>query len=256
MAQHKQRLGVLAAATIGIVVLVLVSSSLNQPSLKEILPTAQLRIGIDGSNPPFATTTSDGFSGLEIDLSKAIGENLGLPIQFIDLGYDGLYDALAADRVDVLIAAVPIDLQRSGAVTYSLPYFNAGLVLVSTENLQRMSDLPGKRLAVEYGSVSHSIAMEWLRRVAAYTLDFRDSAADSLEAVRLKDGDAALTDAVSAMLYLKDHQSWKAHLSPVTDNLFAAATRRDRPVVSRYIDDTVERLLADGSISGMIAKWL
>lgn len=225
-------------------------------SASAVLPTGTLRIGVDASNPPFAfpAETAPGYAGFEIDLAIRLAERLAVPYAFTGLSYDGLYDALAADRVDVVLAALPIDPARTGAVRFSPPYFNAGLVLVS-DGLAGMEALPGNRLSFEYGSVAHGVALEWTRRVAPFTLIPRDTPQTALEAVRSGQAEAALVDAVSARLGIAASAGWQPRSVHVTDTLLAAATRADRPQVANLVDEAIDQLLVSGEIERMIEGW-
>ncbi len=189
--------------------MVLITQPSAEPDAYEIFPMAEIRVGVDASYPPFAVATADDLFGLEIDLARAIGARIGLPVRFVNLGFDGLFDALTTDQVDVLISALPIDMARIGAVHYTQPYFNAGLVLVSAGDYTSMRDLPGHRLAYEYGSTAESEVRLWLRRVQPFDLLPLETPAAALDAVRSGAADAALVDAITARLYLRDHAAWE-----------------------------------------------
>ncbi|MCA9936902.1 MAG: amino acid ABC transporter substrate-binding protein, partial [Anaerolineales bacterium] len=117
-----------------------------------------LRVGVDPTYPPFAVADSSDVWGLDIDLARAISEELGVPVQFTYFGFDGLYDALLTEQVDVLISALVVDVGRTGDFAYSDPYFNAGEVLVVRADGSEVGgwrDLNGRTLAVELGSQGH-----------------------------------------------------------------------------------------------------
>lgn len=224
------------------------------PPLRAIFPYGEMRVGIDASFPPFAVAIGDAFSGLDVDLARAIGERLGVPVRFVNLGYDGLYDALRVDQVDVLISALVIDPSRRDDVLYTTPYFNAGLVLVSDIDspFATMDAMPGHALAFEFGSLADAEARKWLRRVLPFETRPYELTEDALDAVRLDEADAALVDAISARLYLRDHPGWQAQVNAVTDTWYAAATRIDRGQTWAAISHSIDALIADGSIEKLI----
>ncbi len=226
------------------------------PPPRELFPSGELRVGVDPGNPPFATFDGDSLAGLDIDLARELGARLGLPVRFVPLGFDGLYDALKADQVDALVAGLLIDLTRLKDVHYSQPYFNAGLVLVSDNGLIRMEDLPGHSLAYEFGSEADTEARTWLRRILPFETRPYELPRDALDAARLGDADAALVDAVSARLYLRDHRDWHAAVNSVTDNLYAIATQSRRPEISVAINDALQSIIDDGTLTSIIDRWL
>ena len=103
----------------------------DDKTLERVQATGELRVGLDASFPPFESLDAAGsVIGFDPDLADAIAEALGAEPVFVNVGFDGLYDALWAGRVDVVISGLPYDPRRTQDVNYSQPYFNAGQVLV------------------------------------------------------------------------------------------------------------------------------
>lgn len=228
------------------------------PPIREIFPYGEMRVGVDASYPPFAVATATELFGLDIDLAKAIGERLGVRVRFINMGYDGLYDALKVDQVDVLVSALLIDLSRTNDVLYTLPYYNAGLVLVTKADstLYGMQDASGHSVAYEFGSEADQTAHEWLRRIPAFQTQPYELPDTALDAVRLDVSDSALVDSVSARLYLRQHPNWQAQMNTVTDVLYAIATRIDRGRTWEAVNGALQSLMDDGTVEKIIARWL
>lgn len=223
---------------------------------RQIFPYGELRVGVDSSRPPFAADGENGLFGLEIDLAYELGARLELPVRLVPLGFDGLYDALKTDQVDVLIAGILIDDTRLNDIHFSQPYFDAGLVLVSNRGVNDMAQLPGRKLAYEFGSEADSEARTWLRRVLAFETLPYERPQDTLDAARLGDTDAALVDAVSAHLYLQSHPEFAAELHQVTNAPYAIATQARRPEISVVIRATLQAMIDDGSLEAIIDRWL
>lgn len=228
------------------------------PPLKELFPYGEMRIGVDANYPPFAVATADDLFGLDIDLGKALGERLNVPVRFVNMGYDGLYDALKTDQVDILLSELLIDPSRTGDVLYTIPYFNAGLTLVTGANspLKAMADMSGHSLAYEFGSEADQTAHTWLRRIPPFTTQPYELPEFALDAARMGISDAALTDVVSTRLYLRKHREWQAQYNYVTDILYAMALRSDRGKTWETVNLALQSLLNDGTVAKIIAHWL
>jgi ABC-type amino acid transport substrate-binding protein len=228
-----------------------------EPAPEELFPYGEMRIAVDASNPPFAIATADDLFGLEIDLGKALAAYFNLPVNFVNMSFDGLYDSLKADQADLVIAALTIDSLRTADVLYTRHYFNAGLVLVSPieHPLNGMSDLSGHSLAYEFGSNADALARRWLRRIAPFATRPYELPAHALDAVRLGDADAALVDRVAARLYLREHQ-WQAHLTTVTNNWYPIAVPINQPARWQALDKALRALDEDGTLDRIIDRWL
>lgn len=75
----------------------------KDPQLKtpDILENGKLKVGVDFGNPPFAGETSKA-AGIDIDTASAIAEDLGLEVDFVDVGTSpGL--ALSNKKCDVVM---------------------------------------------------------------------------------------------------------------------------------------------------------
>lgn len=224
----------------------------------EAFPYGVLRIGIDPSTPPLAFIADDQLRGLEIDLGTALGERLGLPVQFVSIGFDGLYDALRADQVDAVISQLIVNPLRTGDVLYSRPYYDAGLVLVIPpgSDIRSMRDLPGHRLAVEFGSAADAEARLWLRRLHPFEQAPYEFPNAAVNAVQRGLADAALLDFTTARQYLREFPTWPAHTLTVTHVPYAIAVSRQRPLTWREIERALASLIADKTLETLINRWL
>lgn len=227
------------------------------PPIRELFPYGEMRVGVDASNPPFAVATADDLFGLEIDLGYALGAEIGVPVRFINMGYDGLYDSIRNDQVDMVISTLTMDPLRTNDVRYTQPYFDAGMVLVSASGnpIVAMSDLSGHRLAYEFGSDADSSARLWLRRIQPFETRPYELPRYALDAVRRGDADAALVDATSARLYLRDHREWSVQMSYVTSIPYAIALRINRWNTWERVSLALQALSDDGRLENILEKW-
>jgi len=226
-------------------------------TLAHIRQTGIWRIGMDISDPPFASEPSGTPIGLDVDFADALGQRLGVRVQIQPLGYDGLYDALKTGTVDGLISALSIDEAHFGDVIYSSSYFDNGIVIVAQDStLQRMTDLDGKRVAVEYGSTEDETVRLWQRRLHQVNEQLEQTADEALNDVGTAKADAALTDATTARLYFKAHAGLTVSPLYVTSDPYAVAVRNNSFFLADAINATLDAMRSDGTLDAMINRWL
>jgi len=248
-------LGPLVIATL----LFLLSACHPAPNaLDRVLESGVLRVGMDASFPPFEYIDEEGsLVGFDVDLAREIAARLGAEAQFVaNLPYDGLYDALTAEQVDVVISALYVDPTRMADFIYSTSYFDAGQVLVvseGTEDIEGMEDLDGRTLAVEFGSEGDVVARTWERRLNALTVLPCDTAEEALDKVMAGEADAALVDHLSALM----QASRGLHVvgEPVTEAPYAIAVRRKDRALLVAINDILSDLEAEGSLDRLRTRW-
>jgi ABC-type amino acid transport substrate-binding protein len=157
------------------------------PTREQAFPGGEMVVGVDASFPPFAVDNGESLYGLDIDLAQALGTEMEIPVRFVNMGYDGLYDAVIDGQVDVVISALLVNPARTQEVRYTRPYFDNGLTLITPKDspIDKMQHLPGHALALEYGSVAQGEAHFWLRRLEAFAVLPYELPSDALDAVRV-----------------------------------------------------------------------
>jgi ABC-type amino acid transport substrate-binding protein len=80
------------------------------------------------STPPFAIQRDDGtWTGLSVELWRAIARDLGVEFEFVERDLDGLLDGLAGGDLDVVAAALTATAERERTIDFSHPYYSSGL---------------------------------------------------------------------------------------------------------------------------------
>lgn len=227
-------------------------------SWERVQAAGVLHVGLDPTYPPFEVDDGSGVYGLDVDLAKAIATDFGLEVQFVYFGYDGLYDALATEQVDVLISALVIIPERTRDFSYSEPYFDAGeILIVPTDNktIETMADLGGRTLAVELGSLGHVEATEWAKRVADLEIRPFPTADEALTAVQQGEAGAALTDAISGRLFLRENDGLKRLPESVTVEPFALVVRSPDEQLLTVLNQSLETLQSSGQMEQIETEW-
>ncbi len=131
-------------------------------SLSQVQARGVLRVGLDASFPPFESVTADGeLQGLDVDLARLLAADLGLEPGFRNIAFDGLYDALSAGEVDIVISALPYDPLRTRDVAYGPAYFQDGLVVIEGKAyIKPETDTGSQVIAVEMGSEASLLARD------------------------------------------------------------------------------------------------
>ena len=227
-------------------------------SWERVQATGVLKVGLDPTYPPFEVADENGVSGLDVDLARALAADLGVEAEFVYFGFDGLYDALATEQVDVLLSALVVAPERGRDFAFSEPYFNAGQVLIvpaSNEEIGEMADLNGRTLAVELGALGHVEATTWAKRIPDLTIRPYTTSDEALTAVITGEADAALIDAISGRLFLKE-QPQLTIAQEVTVEPFALVVRIEDEQLLNQLNDSLENLRQSGELDAIIGKWL
>jgi polar amino acid transport system substrate-binding protein len=220
----------------------------------------RLVVGIDPNFPPFGIYDEAGPMGIDADLALAIGDELGVEIQFVLLSYDGIFDSLYLGQVDIVISALRPDFAQVDRFRYTRPYFDAGYVFVGLEGTRLPSgldDLDGQTVAVEYATEGDVTAFEMLEEGdVQFELERLLSTDEALQAVIDGEADFALVDSVSAYLFQRNYPQLAIAATAEIPDPYVIAVRRPNWQLFLALEDALKSLQEHGELETIAARWL
>jgi polar amino acid transport system substrate-binding protein len=111
-------------------------------------------VGTSAGFPPFEYVEDGEIVGFDIDLMKAIGEEMGFEVEFQDIAFDSLIPALKTGNIDIVAAGMTITEQREQAVDFTNSYYSANQsVIVQEDSEMNISVLYGDHdISVQTGT--------------------------------------------------------------------------------------------------------
>ncbi|MGR9037168.1 MAG: transporter substrate-binding domain-containing protein, partial [Gammaproteobacteria bacterium] len=169
-----------------------------------------LKMGTCALIEPFSFQANGQLTGLDIELSRLIGERLGKKIEITDMNFESLIPALQAGKIDFALSNFNVTEERKKLVNFSLPYVENDIsalvrrpsppgfaaepatAVKPDARLASVADLKDKRIGVLLGSAHDTYATKNFPE--ATILQYK-SPADVALAVKTGKVDAALFDA-------------------------------------------------------------
>lgn len=117
----------------------------------------KLVIATDATYPPneFLPNGTGSPVGMDIDLGNAIGQLLGLKVEFQPTGFDGILAGMTAGRYDLSLSSFTDTKDREKQVNF-VTYFKAGVSTMvlkgNPEKISTYTDLCGKTVGAENGT--------------------------------------------------------------------------------------------------------
>ena len=152
----------------------------------------KVRIGVEGAYPPFSSVSPQGeLQGFDIDIAKALCDQMKVECTLVQQDWDGIIPALLAKKYDAIIASMSITEERKQKVNFTEKYYQvparfaarkgAGLV-ISKDGLK------GKKIGVQRATIHDNF--------------LTDNYGDAVEIVRYGTQDEANLDLVAGRVDL------------------------------------------------------
>jgi cyclohexadienyl dehydratase len=135
-------------------------------------------------------------SGIDIDMAKALGRDLGVNIEFVDSSFARLIDDVTQDRCDIAMFAIGITPQRQEKLRFTRPHMASDIYAITSKSNRRIRswndiDQPGAVIAVAKGTLHEPVMKEKLRAATLKVLDTPQAREQEVESGR---ADAFMTD--------------------------------------------------------------
>lgn len=124
----------------------------------------KIRIGVEGAYPPFSETTPSGeLKGFDIDIAKALCDEIKAECTLVAQDWDGIIPALLAKKYDAIVASMSITEERKKKVAFTNKYYQtpAKFVRKTGSGIEISKEsLKGKSVGVQRATIHDNFLTE------------------------------------------------------------------------------------------------
>jgi len=216
-----------------------------------------LRVGTEGTYAPFSyhDPATGALTGYDVDIAKAVAEQLGVRVEFVETPWDSIFAALEAKRFDVVANEVTITPERQAKYDLSQPYsVGEGVIVTRADDnsITSLADLKGKTTA-------QSITSNWAQvaRDAGANVQSVEGFAQAITLLNQGRIDATVNDSIAVYAYLAETGDKSVKIAAQTgeksEQGFAA--RKDSGYLPE-LNGALDQLRADGKLAAISQKYL
>lgn len=218
-----------------------------------------IRIAFDVPYEPFEYRTPDGeLTGFEVELARAVCEEINADCEFVVQAWDGIIPGLLARKYDAIMSSMSITEERQQVVLFSEPYYNTPSAWFAPEGTEIDSldkeSLEGKVVGVQRGTTQDAYVTENygdVVEIKRYTTS--DDLVLDLEGQRL---DLVFLDYPVGEETLLKQEGYTTVGEEVSlgEGMGVAFRKRDKELAEKF-NKALEKLKNDGTYDEIMQKY-
>lgn len=199
----------------------------------------------------------DTIVGFDIEIAKVIAADLGVELEIQDIGFDGLLQALNSGKVDMVIAGMTPTEERKKSVDFSDVYYIAQqAVMVRSEDADTYTSidaLAGEPVGAQLSSIQEGLVQDEMTESRLVALG---KIPDLVLELKNEKVEALVVELPVANGYVQANDDLA--ISPIqigdVEGGSAVAVRKGSEELLASINETLQRLMSDGSIDRFVAE--
>lgn len=208
-----------------------------------------------GLYPPFNYKENDELVGFDVEIGKAIAEELGMNPKPVTNPWQTIIAALNSDKFDAIIGSMAITAERLEEVNFTEPYYESGAqIFVSEDNdsIKVPEDLKDKKIGVVVSSTFEETARQYTDEVITYDSDVT-ALQDLLVKGRL---DAVITDQLVGMYAINQNDlKIKKVGEPIYLDQMGIAIKKDDKELLEKVNEALETIIENGTYGEISEKY-
>lgn len=232
----------------------------NTPAGQKATPKkSKYVISSDSSFAPFVFQNDKGkFTGIDMDLIKAIAKDQGFTIEIDNPGFDAAVSDVQSGHAQGMIAGMTVTDARKSTFDFSEPYYTANSILAVQEDskIDSYDDLKGKTVGVKNGTSSQNFLEENQKKYGYKIKTFSDGASmyDSLNSGSV----AAIMDDEPVIKYaIKQGRKFKTPIKGTPSGQLAFAVKKgENPELIEMFNNGLANLKKSGQYQKILDKYL
>ncbi|MGD9736797.1 MAG: basic amino acid ABC transporter substrate-binding protein [Solirubrobacterales bacterium] len=212
-----------------------------------------LVIGSDIPYPPFEQGKPGEYTGFDVELMEAIGEEIGRTPEFNDSSFETIFRDVAQGKFEAVISAATITEEREKVVAFSNPYYLSEQAILVKEgsDIEGLEDLAGETVGAQQGTTGLELGKE---KADAGELRPYPEGPDAINALKAGTVSAVIIDAPVAANAVEAGGVEIAEKVP-TEETYGIAVAKDNTELLEEINEGLATTLENGKYEEIYEKW-
>jgi polar amino acid transport system substrate-binding protein len=233
-------------------------------SLADIRKRGELTVGTEAAYEPFEFVENGQVVGYGHDILGYMAGKLGVPLNQVNLPFQGLLPGLMAHKFDFVATSVGINPERAKRFAFSEPVGVVDTVLVaraSDTGITRPEDVAGHVVGTQMGSSSQPVAQAFDTQLKAKGAGYSDlklfqAYPDVMVALSNKTVDVSIMPSNIVAVLMKREPGQYRVIGKIGDpKVLAWVAHPDDKEIRAFINTSLDELTRNGQLASLQKKW-
>jgi polar amino acid transport system substrate-binding protein len=214
-----------------------------------------LAVGSDIPYPPFEQKASGGgYTGFDVELMEAIGEEIGREPEFIDSSFETIFRDVAQGKFEAVMSAATITPEREKVVAFSNPYYLSEQAILVKEgsSITGLADLKGLTVGAQQGTTGLELGKE---KAEAGELRPYPEGPDAINALKAGTVEAVIIDAPVAANAVEETGGIEVAEKVPTEESYGIAVAKGNTELIEQINEGLSATVKSGKYTQVYEKW-
>lgn len=216
-------------------------------------------VATDATWPPMEMVDKDKkIVGFDIDFLNAVAKEAGITVEFKNTAWDGIFAGVEAGQYDAIISSVTITEERQKKYDFTMPYIDAGQILIvpKAEKGVKLADLKGKKVGAQIGTTG---AME-VKKTAGVELKTYDEVGLAFEDMAAGRIGGVVCDEPTAIIYALKKDEYKNKFKivgkPFTKEAYGIVVKKGNKELVDLLNKGIKAVKAKKADVAIKKQWL
>lgn len=238
------------------------SSSDSSNSLQKIEDKGKIVVALNPEFPPFEYKTlvdgKDTLVGADIELAKAIGEEIGVEVEFSSMSFSNVLASVQSGKSDIAISGISATEERAKVYDFSEAYYQSvNKMIVKKDDVSKyvkVEDFAGVTIGTQKGSIQEAVAQDGFGSSTIISLEKNGDLIQQLKAGQL---DGVIFEEPIAKAYVgsnPDLQIVDMDIETTISDSYAVAMPKGSPELKAKVDKVVKELVESGKMDKFVEE--
>ena len=215
----------------------------------------ELVMATNAEFPPYEYHEGDAIVGIDVEICKAIAEEMGKTLVIEDMQFDSVITSVQTGKADLGAAGLTVTEDRLKNINFSESYATAAQVIIvpTGSDIASPDDLEGKRIGVQLGTTGDIYAED----IADATIERYNKGFEAVQALLQGKIDAVIIDNEPAKVYAEQNPDTLIIVDEAfTYEEYAIAISKENTQLLDDVNAAIEKLKESGKLDEIVNKYI